>query len=48
MAYAKPLRPVIVLSADKAEKFLAKVPDPLERKKEKELMLLFKKNNLRK
>lgn len=48
MAYQKPIRPVVVISADKAEKFLASVPDPEARKKEKELLAIFKKNNMKK
>lgn len=48
MAYVKPIKPAVVLSYRKAEKFLSQVPDQESRKREKELLERFRKNNTKK
>ena len=45
MSYKKTTRPLLVVAADKAEKFLAQKPDPTQVAKHKRLVALFRKNN---
>ena len=48
MAYVKPIRPILVIAADKVEKFNAQKPDSEARKKRKELVAAFRANNMKK
>lgn len=48
MAYVKPVRPVIVIRAEKAEEFSSIIVDEKKRRKEKELLALFRANTMKK
>ena len=48
MAYQKPIRPLLVVSPDKLDKFLAQKPDPAAKDKILKMAALFDKISLKK
>lgn len=45
MAYVKPVRPAMIVAADKVAKFSAQKPDPSEKEERKRLVADFRANN---
>lgn len=48
MAYTKPIRPALIVAADKVAKFVEQKPDPVIKAKRKQIVAEFRKNNEKK